>query len=246
MRGLAVAAGVVVLAGCAPATGPADRLAGTLTVVAAASLTDVFDDLAGRFEEQHPGVEVVVGYGASSALAQQLLSGAPADVVASADESVLAPLAAEGLVEVPVVFAENSLTLAVPAGNPGGVSGLADSRLTVALCDPVVPCGSAAERLLERSGVVASVDTFAEDARAALTQVALGEVDAALVYRTDVLAAAAVVEGVDVPEADAVVNRYPIARLRGARNPAAAQAFIDFVLGPVGREVLADAGFGIP
>jgi molybdenum ABC transporter, periplasmic molybdate-binding protein len=253
VRALAVAAAALLLAGCAaPAADPepaSEGPTGTVTVLAAASLTDVFDDLAARFEAEHPGVDVVLSYGGSSALAEQVVSGSPADVFASANESTMAIVSDAGLAVAPVVFATNSLELVVSAGNPGGVTGLADlarPELAVALCDPVVPCGSAAQRLLDRVGVVARVDTLEEDVRAVLTKVALGEVDAALVYRTDAIAAGADVEGIEVPEAASLLTRYPVALLADARNPAAAQSFVDFVLGEVGRRVLTGAGFGAP
>ena len=248
MRVVAVV-GLALLVGCAPTDEPSETPSGRLTVLAAASLTDAFDILAAVFERQHPGVDVVISTGGSSALAEQVLSGARADVFAAADEAPMATVADAGLAASDVVFATNTLTLVVPVGNPGGVAGLddlADPALTVALCDPTVPCGAAAERLLAGEGVTASVDTFEEDVRAALTKVALGEVDAALVYRTDVAAAAGAAEGIAVPDAEAVVNRYPIAVLADAPNPTTARAFVEFVLSTAGREVLADAGFGIP
>jgi len=252
VKALVAAASILLLAGCAaPAPSPADEdaLSGSVTVLAAASLSDVFDDLAARFEAEHPGVQITLSFGGSSALAEQLVSGAPADLFASADEATMDTVTEAGFAAEPVVFASNVLALAVPRGNPGNVTGLADLAdpdLTVALCDPTVPCGAAAERLLAQEGVAASVDTLEEDVRAALTKVALGEVDAALVYRTDVLAAADRVEGIELPEAASVVNRYPATLLAGAAHPEVAQAFLDFLLGDVGRKALADAGFGLP
>lgn len=252
MRGSVVGAvaGIALLAGCAaPAPAAEDALGGTVTILAAASLTGVFDELAERFAAEHPGVEIVLSYGGSSALAEQILSGAPVDVFAAADESAMATVTDAGLTVDPVLFATNTLELVVPAGNPGGVAGLgdlADPDLTIALCDPTVPCGSAAVRLLDAAGVVASVDTYEEDVRAAVTKVALGEVDAALVYRTEVIAAGDDVAGIEVPEAAKVVNRYPVSVLVDTRAGDAARAFVDFVLSSTGREVLGDAGFGAP
>lgn len=250
-----LAASALLLAGCASPTPevedttPASTLEGTVTVLAAASLTDVFDDLAAQFMEANPDVEVVMSYGGSSALAEQIVSGSPADVFASANESTMTTVDDAGLAVDPVVFTTNVLELAVPAGNPGGVAGLADladPELTIALCDPAVPCGSAAQKLLDQEGIVASVDTLEEDVRAALTKVALGEADAALVYRTDVISAGEEVESIVIPEAASAVNNYPISLLVDAPNAKAAQAFIDFVLGEVGRKALTDAGFGAP
>jgi molybdate transport system substrate-binding protein len=147
------------------------------------------------------------------------------------------------------VFAGNVLQIAVPAGNPAGVTGLADladPARTVALCAPEVPCGAAAGRLFDAAGLTAAPDTLEEDVKAALTKVQLGEVDAALVYATDVRAAGDDVEGIEVPQAAEVVNEYPITALAAAPNPAGAQAFVDLVLSEEGQEALADAGFRAP
>jgi molybdate transport system substrate-binding protein len=249
---LIAAAGIALLAGCAaPAaeTTDPDTLSGTVTVLAAASLTESLDELAARFEEAHPNVDVVVSYGGSSALAEQIVSGSPADIFFSANASTMTTVTEAGLTVDPEVLLTNVLEIAVPAGNPGGVTGLADfanAGLTLALCDPAVPCGSAAEKLFAAIDITPSVDTLEEDVKAALTKVALGEVDAALVYVTDVIAAGDDVEGIAVPEAGDAVNDYPISLLAGARSPAAAQAFIDFVRSAEGIEVFRDAGFGIP
>ena len=244
-------ASVVVLAGCAASApvGVGDELSGTVTVLAAASLRDVFDDLADRFRSDYPDVEIVLGYGGSSGLAEQIISGAPADVFAAANPATMSTVSDAGLAVEPVVFATNTLQIAVPRGNPGNVAGIADlarPELAIALCDPTVPCGAAAVEVLDRAGVTASVDTLEEDVRAALTKAALGEVDAALVYRTDVIAAGGEVEAVEVPEASEVVNVYAISPLTEARNPEAARAFLDLVLSATGRTVLERAGFGAP
>lgn len=242
---LAVAAGVVLLAGC---TSPGPETT-TVTVLAAASLTDALDEAAAAFEAAHPGVEITTSYGGSSALAEQIVSGAPADVFFAANEATMQTVTDAGLAVDPEVLLTNTLQLVVPAGNPGTVDGLADladPALVVALCDPSVPCGAAAELLLEISGVAASVDTYEDDARATLTKVALGEVDAALVYRTDVLAAGADVEGIDIPLADRVVNSYPVALLGDAPHPEAAEEFIDYLRSAEAREVFERAGFVTP
>jgi molybdate transport system substrate-binding protein len=149
----------------------------------------------------------------------------------------------------PAVFASNVLEIAVPRGNPGHVTGLADFArpgLTLAVCAPQVPCGAAAEQVFTASGIRAVPDSQEEDVRAALTKVELGEVDAALVYATDVRAAGARVEGIPFPEAEDAVNRYPIVVLEDAPNPTAAQAFVDLVRSDAGRRALADAGFRTP
>ena len=154
-----------------------------------------------------------------------------------------------GLAADPVVFATNTLELVVPAGNPAGVDRTRrprTARPAIALCDVSVPCGAASAELLERAGIAAAPDTLEEDVKAVLTKVVLGEVDAGLVYRTDVRAAGDDVEGIEVPGAASVVNRYPIAVLTDAAAPDVAAAFTSFVTGADGRAVLDAAGFGTP
>lgn len=255
-RAVLAVATVLALAGCggaAPGSGPAptqDGLRGDLTVFAAASLTDTFTALGDAFTAEHPDVEVTFNFGGSSGLAEQIGSGAPADVFASASPSTMATVVdAGGADGEPTTFTSNTLQIVVPAGNPAGVTGLADladSDLTIALCAAEVPCGAASEQVLTAAGVTPAPDTLEQDVRAVLTKVELGEVDAALVYRTDVLAAGDSVEGLDFPEAAEAVNDYPIVVLTEAPNPEAAQAFVDLVLSDEGQQVLRDAGFGAP
>lgn len=231
----------------ASATGHPVNLEGEIVVFAAASLQDTFTDLGEQFEQQHPGVRVTFSFGGSSTLAQQLLSGAPADVFAAASASTMAD-AAE-VTEDPVLFARNSLEIVVPAGNPAGITGLADFTdpdRTIALCAVEVPCGAAAAKAFEAAGLTPAPDTYERDVTATLTKAVLGEVDAALVYRTDVLSAGDTVEGITFPEADQARNDYPIAVLAEAPHPEAARSFVDLVLSEVGRDVLAAAGFDQP
>lgn len=222
-------------------------LDGTLTVFAAASLTDVFTDLGDRLTADNPGLEVRFSFAGSSALAAQIVQGAPADLFASANPQQMAVVTDAGRDAAdPEVFTENVLEIAVPAGNPGGVTGLADFAdpdLVLAVCAATVPCGAAAEQVFEAAGVTPVPDTEEEDVRAALTKVQLGEVDAALVYASDVRSAGSDVEGIPFPEAEEAVNEYPLCVLEDAPNPVAARAFADLVLSDVGRQALADAGF---
>ncbi|SDF47570.1 molybdate transport system substrate-binding protein [Blastococcus fimeti] len=242
---LALLGCALLLVGC----GGSDGRSSTLTVFTAASLTDVFAQLGEELEEQRPGLDVRFTVAGSSTLAAQLVQGAPADVFASADERQMAVVTDEGLADDPTVFAANVLTIAVPEGNPAGVTGLADlarEELAVALCAPEVPCGAAAERLLVTAGVEARPDTFEADARAALTKVELGEVDAALVYVTDAAGRPDAVDAVEIPQADAAVNEYSVAVLTDAPDPDAARAFVELLLSADGRRLLADAGFRQP
>jgi molybdate transport system substrate-binding protein len=228
----------------------ADDLTGTVDVFAAASLTDAFTELGDAFGAEHPGVTVSFSFGGSSGLAQQIVAGAPADVFAAASPQTMATVVDAGRsASEPQVFARNVLQIAVPAGNPGGVTelaDLADPDLTVALCAEQVPCGAAAVELLSAAGVTAAPDTLEQDVRAALSKVRLGEVDAALVYRTDVLSAGDEVEGIEVPGADVAANDYPVTVVAGSADAAAARAFVDLVLSAQGREALDDAGFERP
>lgn len=236
--------------GTPAATSAAAELSGEVTVLAAASLTEVFDELGADFEQQHPGVTVTFSYAGSSDLAAQILNGAPADVFAAASPKTMktvtdAKLAAGD----PTVFVTNTLQIAIPKGNPGNITGLADfadASKTIALCAEEVPCGAAAKTVFADAGITPQPDTLEKDVKAALTKVELDEVDAALVYKTDVIAAGDKVEGIDFPEAAGAVNDYPIALLSEAPNAEAARAFIDFVLSADGTAVLKAAGFGQP
>ena len=251
---LALLAMVGVLAGCGtePEVGgaAAGELTGTLTVFAAASLTDAFGELGDRLTGEHPGLEVRFSFAGSSALATQIGQGAPADVFASANGAQMAVIGDAGLTDGdPQVFARNVLQIAVAPGNPAGISGPADfarEQLALAVCAPDVPCGAAAEQVFDAADVDPRPDTFEEDVRAALTKVELGEVDAALVYASDVASADGAVDGISFPAAEQAVNDYPIAVLADAPNPTAARTFVELVLSAEGRRVLADAGFRTP
>lgn len=269
VRALQVLVATLLLAGCtsgpggpaasdAPAPGaapssapdaPVHEVSGELTVYAAASLAAAFDEIVAELETAHPGLVVrPVVYDGSSALATQVVEGAPVDVFASADEKNMAKATDEGAVAgAPVLFATNTLVLVVPAGNPGGVTGLADLAdpdLRVVLCAVEVPCGSASRALLAEAGLTVVPDSAEQNVAAVLTKVVADEADAGLVYRTDVVGAD--VESI-VPEgAEDVVNRYPVATLADAANPEAAEAFVAFVTGPHGQQVLAAHGFGPP
>lgn len=242
-----IVAGAVtlVLAGCG-APEPGGGVTGTVTVFAAASLTGSFDRIGRDFEAAHPDSTVVFNFAGSSALATQIAEGAPADIFASAAPRNMTGVDSDG---TPVVFARNQLVVAVPAGNPEGVRGLSDlSRpgLKVALCAEQVPCGSAARRALDAAGVTLTPVTLETDVRGALAKVRLGEVDAALVYRTDTQAATPDVAAVEFPESARAINDYPIAVLTDAPNPAAAQAFVAHVRSAGSQAVLTEAGFQTP
>jgi molybdate transport system substrate-binding protein len=250
------AVAALTFAGCgndspAPSSGSSSSsstptVSGTVTVLAAASLTGTFTQLGKDFEAAHPGVKVTFSFAGSSALAKQINEGAPADVFASA-----APKNMDDVKEKnpPVDFVRNTLEIAVPKGNPGKISGIrdfADKNKKIAVCAVQVPCGAAADKVFKATGITAQPDSLEQDVKAALTKVSLGEVDAALVYKTDVLSAKDKVEGIEFPEASKAVNEYPIATLTNAPNPDGAKAFVDYVLSAKGKAVLSAAGFDAP
>lgn len=244
-----VTALLLALTACTAAGGGADG-EDTLTVLAAASLEEPVTELAEEFEAAHPGVRVELGLAGSSTLVSQIREGAPADVVATANTATMDQLAEDDqLAADPVVVASNTLVIAVPPGNPAGITtldDLADPDLSLVVCAPQVPCGDAAARVLEAGGVDASPVSEEQSVTDVLTKVSTGQADAGLVYVTDVSRADGAVEGIAVPEAEAAVNLYPIAPVVGAADPEAAAAFVDLVRGERGRAVLAEHGFAAP
>jgi molybdate transport system substrate-binding protein len=249
MVSTAIAVAVALLASSAP---PDDgvRLDGDLTVFAAASLTESFEALGEEFEAAHPGVDVTLSFAASSQLAQQVLEGAPADVVASADIPNMDRLVEGGGARgEPVVFASNSLAILVEAGNPRDIDGLAelsDDDLIVVSCDPAVPIGAYTQEVFGNAGAEIEIDSYEENVRAVVSKVLLGEADAGVVYVTDVLAAGDDATGVPIPADVNVVADYPIAVTAEADEPELAAAFVDFVVGDEAQAILAAFGFGTP
>ena len=227
------------------------KLQGDLTISAATSLTDAFTELAKQFRKVNKGVKVRLNFGSSSTLLTQIQLGAPSDIMASADLTNLEKLVASGNVVVtPKVFARNTMAIAVKPGNPKSVRLVADlaSLSFIALCGKTVPCGVYASSVLTRAGVVITESkvTRGIDVKATLSAVANGDADAAIVYKTDVLAAKKTVVGIDIPGAQNVKAMYGIAPIRGSKNPANAKAFIDFVLSEQGWQILKSFGFERP
>jgi molybdate transport system substrate-binding protein len=253
----AAGAGAIAIASLAAAcaddaTGPGESGTTEITVYAAASLTSTFTEIAEEFETANPGVIVRLNFGGSADLVAQIQEGAPAEVFASADEANMDKLAASQAQEARA-FATNSLQIAVPPGNPADVASfddLATPGLNLVVCAPQVPCGAAAQRAAREAGVRLAPVSEEQSVTDVLAKVTSGEADAGLVYLTDVRAAGESVEGVETPEAAAVVNTYPITVLLSSTSSrerqVAAADFVDFVLGPEGRAVLERAGFGPP
>ena len=225
------------------------EITGDVTVLAASSLTDAFEEIALAFEIAHVGSDVHLSFDGSSALATQIQEGVPADVFASADEASAAKVTAAGLdVDGVVPFASNRLQIVVPRGNPGSVTALADlaeADLRLALCAPEVPCGRYAAQAFERAGIAVPAASQEENVRGVLTKVALGEADAGIVYVTDVVSDPDV-QGVDLPDEVQVPAVYPALVLRAAANLDAAAAFVAFLVTPQAQRILSAHGFGPP
>lgn len=237
-------AAVLALSACSGDAGGAQEQ--TLTVLAAASLTDVLTLVAEDLEADHPGATVDLSFASSSTIVQQVSEGAPADVIALAGPGPLEQLPAELRLGDPVTFTTNSLELAVPPDNPAGITGvegLTDEGIRLVLCQPQVPCGEATTALLGRLGIEPTVASEERDARATLTKVELGEADVGIVYRTDVAAAGERVLGIEIPDAVNVTTDYPILAIS---DHELAAVFVEEVLSERGQRHLTDAGFVAP
>ena len=196
------------------------------------------------------GVQVTFNFAASSDLVTQIGEGAAADVFASADQSNMKKLTDAGNNgSEPVVFATNLLQIIVEPGNPKGIAtvdDLANPELVVVICAPEVPCGKYAATLFANAGVTVTPKSLEENVKAVVTKVTLGEADAGIVYRTDVLATDGTADGVDIPDDINVVADYPIAVTKSAANPVGATAFTEFVASAAGQAILASYGFLTP
>jgi molybdate transport system substrate-binding protein len=233
------------------ACGGGDDGAGTaggdqLTVLAAASLTDVFDDLAAPFEEEHDA-DVTFSFGSSTDLAEQVADGAPGDVLATADEASMQVAEDAGVAGEVETFATNVLTIVVPTGNPAGIESLDDlADATWVRCADEVPCGKVAVSLLDAAGVTAEPVSLEEDVRATLDKVVSGEADAGLVYATDAVASADEVDAIEIPGAEEALTSYYAATLEQSEDADLAADWVAWVTSDEGQAILGDAGFGSP
>ena len=251
--------GAALLAGCGHATpSSADRsgqpersgasassLQGTVTVLAAASLTESFDELKKAFEAAHPGVTVETSYGSSATLVQQVDNGAPASVLALAGTAAAEPLD-RSMVKDSKTFATNVLEIAVPPSNPGQVESIGDLAkpdVKVVLCADTVPCGKAAQATFTKARIVPNVVSKEVDVKAALAKVKLAEADAAVVYQSDVVAAKGAVTGVTIEPRYNTTLHYPVITLV---DDAATRAFVAYLLSDTGLATVQSFGFGAP
>src|SRR5579859_2069416 len=245
----------------APTTAPAAQ---TLTVFAAASLTDAFNTIGKNFQAANPSATVTFNYAGSQQLAQQIGQGAPADVFASANNAQMAVVIKSGQVVsgTQKTFARNRLVVIYPTANPAGLTKLQDLAkpgTKIVLADKSVPVGGYALDFLTKASkdpgftatysptVLANVVSYETDVKQVLAKVSLGEADAGIVYTTDITAdAAGKVGRLDIPDALNTVASYPIASIQASPNAALAQKFVDYVLSSDGQAVLAKYGFLAP
>ncbi|MGA8416323.1 MAG: molybdate ABC transporter substrate-binding protein [Candidatus Dormiibacterota bacterium] len=244
---LLFAPGAMVLAACGStsATGssaPADPFSGAITVFAASSLTSPFNDAEKGLELDHPGFTAQYSYGSSQALVTQIINGAPADVIATANTSTMQQLVAKGLVDTPQALVKNKLEIIVAPGNPKNIKTLADLAtpgLSVVLAMAGVPVGDYAAKALKAANVKVTPNSLESDDALVVEQVESGNADAALVFVTDVFSAGGKVTGIAIPDAQNVIGTYEIAVLKSSTNMTAAQAFVtSAVSGDVQAELL--------
>lgn len=236
-------AGTACSSGSSGPSGSSSSSSTTITVGAASSLTDVFAVIADSFTKA-TGTSVTFSFAASSAVAEQIRGGAPIDVFASAGTTSMEPLVSEGLVTGVADFAANSLEIAVPPGNPAGVTGLADlTRVTVVTCEEQVPCGVAARKLFDANSLTVTPVSLEPDVRAVLAKVEADEADAGIVYVTDVQAAGGAVVGISIPAERNVTSTYQGSVVRESPNADAAARFVAYLTSPEAQAALAAAGF---
>jgi molybdate transport system substrate-binding protein len=232
-----------------PAASKAATVSGTINVFAASSLQEAFTKLGSQFEAAHPGTKVVFNFGPSSGLAEQIGQGAPADVFASASTKNMDTVISGGDAAKAANFVSNTMEIAVPPKNPADISSvkdLAKKGVKVALCQAEVPCGATALKVFANAKLKVTPVTQEIDVKSTLSKVTLGEVDAGVVYVTDVRAAGGSVKGIAIPANLNASTTYPIAALSASKNPKTAQAFVDYVLTPDALAVLTAAGFSKP
>jgi molybdate transport system substrate-binding protein len=242
IRRVLAAAAILVVAACGS---PGGQSAGSapqrLVVFAAASLQPAFDKMA-----RNVHLSITFNYAGTQTLTGQLTQGAQADVFASADMTHMKTVQDAGFVAgEPKLFAHNRLEIAVEKGNPKGIHSLADLArpgVVVILADPSVPAGKYAQQALAKAGVTVHPKSLEPQVTGVLSKVALGEADAGIVYISDVTTSGKV-DGVAIPDSQNVVADYPIAKIRNAPDPSAADTFVTYVLSPPGQAILLQAGF---
>ncbi|MFK0290248.1 molybdate ABC transporter substrate-binding protein [Streptomyces sp. NPDC090442] len=218
-----------------------------LTVLAAASLTDVFKKAGAAYEKEHPDTKVAFSFAGSQELAAQVKQGAPADALVTADTKTMDGLKAD--TGTPTVIAKNRLVIATGKGNPknvGALKDLANSKLKVVLAAPEVPVGRYSKKVLDAQQLTVKPVSQEPNVRAVLSKVELGEADAGIVYKTDAATAPGKVDAIDIPDAQNAVASYPAATLKSSQHSAAAAAFVKWLSTPEAQKLLQAAGFQKP
>jgi molybdate transport system substrate-binding protein len=248
---MSAAAGLLLVAcggvAAQPAASSTPQVSGSLTVLAAASLTQAFTKLGEQVHAKNPGIDVRFSFAGSPTLVTQIQQGAPADVFASADQANMQKVVSGGFaLTAASVFAHNRLEIAVQAGNPKHITSLSDlanPAVKVDVCAPGVPCGTYSTATFARAGIKVTPVSQEQDVKSVLTRVGLGEADAGIVYVTDVRSAGSQVQGVTIPDDLNTTAEYPIVELKTTQSDAAAKAFVDYVVGAEGQKTLTDLGF---
>ena len=234
----------LVFAGCASS----DDTTTSLRIAATSSLTEVFNDIGEQFMQANPDITIAFNFASSSDLALQISQGLPADVFASADVKNMAKITAAGLLHgQPVAFATNSLEIVVEKGNPlhiDSLAQLATRGLLFVTCPIEVPIGGYTAEVLRNAGVTVTPASLEENVKGILTKVALGEADAGIVYRTDILAAGSSVAGVPIADNVNLTTKYLVGALRDSQNQDASQRFISFLSSEQGQKIFSQFGFG--
>ena len=223
---------------------PASNSDTEITVFAAASLTQTFTEISSKFELANPGTKVTISFAGSATLAEQIKQGAPADVFASASQAAMSSVVRE--IPNPKTFASNRVVIAFPSANPKNIvtsQDLNNKDLIWIQCDHQVPCGAAADKALAVDGVTAQPKSLEPDVNSVLNKLLAGEVDAAIVYLTDVFANSNL-KSLEFSNKVSAGTSYSIGTSSAASS--AAQDFVAFVLAQSGQDVLIAAGFDAP
>jgi len=235
-------------------------ISGKLTIFAAASLTEAFNEMKNEIEAANPGTKITLNFAGSSALRTQITQGAQADIFASADQTNMAPVEQAGdIVGGTSIFVQNRLVLLIPRGNPGKINrlqDLANPGLKLVLAQEQVPVGNYARQSLDKMSadpafgadfkqkVLANVASNELNVKDVVAKVQLGEADAGIVYQTDASSAdPAKVTMIDIPDQYNIVAQYPIGVVKGGSNPDGANAFITYLRSPAGQAVMSKYGF---
>jgi molybdate transport system substrate-binding protein len=248
LRAFSLLASAVLLAACGGSASPSNgSLSGSISVFAAASLTDSFKALGTAFQSAHPDTTVQLNFAGSPTLVTQIEQGAASDVFASADTTNMDKLKADGFTAgSPQVFAHNKLEIVVALANPKGITSLADLAkpgVIYITAAPTVPAGKYALQILASAGVKVTPKSLETDVKSVVSKIELGEADAGIVYVTDVKAAGSKVTGVPIPDSVNVIATYPIGAVKGSKSSNLGGAFISYVLSADGQATLQSFGF---